>query len=68
MTLLHIQRYTNRKVLELRRLVPKIYGFMITFSYVEMKACIGILLYVGADHDNFTEVADLWDPIEGNPL
>ena len=66
--LLQVQRYTNREVLDLRRQVPSIYGFMSTFSYDEVKACIGIVLYAGADHDNFTEVADLWDPIEGKPL
>ena len=66
--LLQIQRYTNRKVIELRRVVPKTYGFMSTFSLDEVKACIGIILYAGSDHDNFTEVTDLWDPIEGKPL
>ena len=57
--LLQIHRYKNRKMLELRHLSPLPYGFMSTFSYDEVKTGIGIVLYAGADHDDFTQVADL---------
>ena len=41
---------------------------MATFTFEEIKTCIGTIIYAGADHDNFTEINDLWDKIEGKPL
>ena len=63
-----IQRQTNRKASDLRRNAGRIYHYMNSFSFEEIEACFGILIYAGADRDNFTDIRDLWDPIEGKPL
>ena len=63
--LLTIQKYTNRKVNDLRHTARV---FMSPFTLDEIKAAIGILLSAGADRDNFCSVRDLWDPAEGRPF
>ena len=66
--LLTIQRYTNRKVNDLRHAARVVRSFMSPFTLDEIKAAIGILLSTGADRDNFCSVRDLWDPAEGRPF
>ena len=59
-----IQMYTNRKVNDIRRTVRTIRNYMNPFSYDEILASFGILLYAGANKDNFTALEDLWHPTE----
>ena len=65
-----VQRCTNRKVSDIRCEVRNTYGLMATYTFEEIKTCIGIIIYAGADHDNFTKIShnDLWNKIEGKPL
>ena len=63
-----IQRYTNRKVNNLRHAACVVCSFMSPFTLDEIKAAIGILLSAGADRNNFCSVHDLWDPVEGQPF
>ena len=63
-----VQCCTNRKVFDIGREARNTYGFMATFTFEEIETCIGIIIYARADHDNFTEINDLWDKIKGKPL
>lgn len=63
-----IQRHTNRKVHDVRRTVRRIHSYMSLFTYDEIKACLGIVLMAGVHRDNFTDLQDLWDPIDGRPF
>ena len=58
---LTIQRYTNRKVNNLRQTARVVRSFMSPFTLDEIKAATGILLSAGADRDNFCSVRDLWN-------
>ena len=49
-----IQRHTNRKATDLRRIVPNVRNFMTNFLYDEIRACIGLLIRAGLDRDNMT--------------
>ena len=66
--LLTIQRYTNRKVNDLRHAARVVRSFMSPFTLDEITAAIGILLSTGAARDNFCSARDLWDPAEGCPF
>ena len=46
----------------------KVYNYMSKFTIVEIEACPGLVLYAGADLDNFPSLDDLWDPIDGKPI
>ena len=63
-----IQRHTNRKASDLRRASRTVSGYMINFSFYEVRAGIGLFLKAGAVRDNMTEIEDLWNPVEGRPL
>ena len=63
-----IQKYTNRKVNDIRRTVRTIRNYMSPFSYDEILASFGILLYARANKDNFTALEDLWHPAESMPF
>lgn len=60
---LAIQKHTNWKVSyvrsEIRKDRVRIYPYMIPFTMDVVKACLGLILYAGADCHNFTAVDDL---------
>ena len=70
--LLCVQRYTNRKALDivsdLRLHKKQVYNYMKIFTADDILACLGLLLYAGTDRDNFTAVQDLWSPEDGKPI
>ena len=63
-----VQRCTNRKVFDVHREARNTYSFMDMFTFEEIKTCIGKIISAGADHNNFTEINDLWDKIERKPF
>ena len=54
-----VLRYTNRKVQELGRTLPKQQNYH-DFSMDEFQAGLAIFLRAGSDRDNFTELENLW--------
>ena len=54
-----VLRYTNRKVWELCRTLPKPQHYH-DFLMNEFQAGLALLLRAGSDKDNFTELKNLW--------
>jgi len=57
-----VLRHTNRKCRDVSRQRNKQIPL---FSYEEFLACIGILIRLGADRDNFTSLDDIWSAQDG---
>ena len=62
-----ILMHSNRKVREIRRSISRPHIAKI-FSMDELKAGLAIILRVGSDRDNFTELANLWVLADSKPF
>ena len=62
-----VLRYSNRKIRELRRTLPKPQNYH-DFSMDEFQAGLAIFLRAGSDRDNFTELENLWLIGNGKPF
>lgn len=60
-----ILRHTNRKCRDVSRLKQQ---DIHPFSYEEFLACLGVLIRLGSDRDNFTSLDDIWSAQNGRPF
>ena len=58
-------RHTNRKCNDVSRQRNK---KIPSFSFEEFLACLGIVIRLGADRDNFTSLDDIWSTKDGRPF
>jgi hypothetical protein len=62
----HVLRCTNIKVKSLNN--PPYPRNQCPFTYVELQACLSVLIRAGVDRDNFTDLHDLWNVQESRPF
>ena len=60
-----ILRHTNRKCQDVSRQRQQVIP---SFSYEEFLACLGVLIRLGSDRDNFTSLDDIWSVQNGRPF